>query len=71
MAKRKWSDLSTPAKVGVITLAAVEAVVTTIAARDLGGRTDAQVNGPRWLWKIAFFVQPFGPLGYLIVGRKR
>jgi hypothetical protein len=29
------------------------------------------VNGPRWLWKIAFFVQPFGPVGYLILGRKR
>lgn len=71
MAKRTWSELSTPAKAGVVTLAAVEAVVTTIAARDLSGRTDEQVNGPRWLWKIAFFVQPFGPLGYLILGRKR
>ena len=46
-------------------------MVTTIAARDLHGRTDAQVNGPRWLWRIAFFVQPFGPVGYLIFGRKR
>jgi hypothetical protein len=71
MAKKKWSELSTQAKVGVVSLAAVEAVVTTIAARDLHGRTDAQVNGPRWLWRIAFFVQPFGPLGYLIFGRKR
>jgi hypothetical protein len=71
MAKRTWSELSTQAKVGVVTLAAVEAVVTTIAARDLSGRTDGQINGPRWLWKIAFFVQPFGPLGYLILGRKR
>lgn len=71
MAKRKWSELSTPAKAGVVTLAAVEAVVTTIAARDLSGRTDDQVNGPRWLWKIAFFVQPFGPIGYLVLGRKR
>jgi hypothetical protein len=34
MAKRTWSELSTPAKVGVVTLAAVEAVITTIAARD-------------------------------------
>lgn len=70
MAKRTWSELSTQAKVGVVTLAAVEAVITTIAARDLRERTDAQVNGPRWLWKVAFFVQPFGPLGYLILGRK-
>ena len=71
MAKRTWSELSTQAKVGVVTLAAVEAVITTIAARDLRERTDAQVNGPRWLWKIAFFVQPCGPVGYLILGRKR
>jgi len=33
MAKRKWSELSTQAKVGVVTLAAVEAVITTIAAK--------------------------------------
>lgn len=71
MAKRQWSELSTPAKVGVITLAAAEAVVTTIAARDLSGRSDAQVNGPRWLWKLALFIQPVGPVGYLILGRKR
>ena len=71
MAKRNWSELSTRAKVAVVGLAAVEAVVTTIAARDLRGRTDAQVNGPRWLWRIAFFVQPFGPVGYLLFGRRR
>jgi hypothetical protein len=71
MAKRKWSELNTPAKVGVVGLAAVEAVVTTIAARDLAGRTDSQVNGPRWLWRVAFFVQPFGPVGYLLFGRRR
>ena len=71
MAKRTWSELSTPAKVGIIGLAAVEAVVTTIAARDLRGRTDAQLNGPRWLWRIAFLVQPAGPIGYLLFGRRR
>ena len=70
MAKRKWSELSTQAKVGVVTLAAVEAVITTIAARDLRERTDGQVNGPRWLWKIAFFVQPFGPIAYFAAARR-
>jgi hypothetical protein len=71
MAKRKWSELSTPAKVAVVALAAVEAVLTTIAARDLHSRTQAQVKGPRWLWRLALFVQPFGPVGYLLVGRRR
>lgn len=70
MARRKWSELPTPAKAGIIGLAAVEAVITTIAARDLGGRTEDQVNGPRWLWRILFFVQPAGPIAYLVVGRK-
>jgi len=71
MAKRKWSELSTQAKVAVVSLAAVEVVVTTIAFRDLHGRTAEQVNGPRWLWRISFLVQPFGPAGYLLLGRKR
>lgn len=71
MAKRKWSELPTPAKAGIIGLAAVEAVLTTIAARDLSGRTEVQVNGPRWLWRLAFFVQPAGPIVYLLFGRRR
>ncbi len=71
MAKRKWSDFTTPQKVGIIALAAIEAVVTTIAARDLHGRTKDEVNGPRWLWRLLFFVQPVGPIAYLTVGRRR
>ncbi len=71
MAKRKWSELSTPAKAGIIGLAAVEAVCTTIALRDLHSRSKAQVVGPKWLWRLAMIVQPFGPIGYLLVGRRR
>ena len=51
--------------------AAIEAVLTTTALRDLHSRDNAQLNGPRWLWRLAMVVQPVGPIGYLILGRKR
>ena len=48
----------------------VELVVTAIAATDLYRRDASQVRGPKSLWVAAFAVQPFGPLGYLLLGRK-
>jgi hypothetical protein len=49
---------------------AVELVLTTIAARDLHRRDSSQVRGPKAAWFIGFAIQPFGPLGYLLFGRK-
>ena len=48
----------------------VELVVTAIATRDLRRRDSSQVRGPKALWFAAFAVQPFGPVAYLILGRK-
>ncbi len=71
MAKLSWSELSPRARAGVVALAAVEAALTTAAVRDLHGRDGSEVNGPKWVWRLAMFVQPAGPIVYLIVGRKR
>jgi hypothetical protein len=49
----------------------VEAVLTTIALRDLLRRPRRQVRGPKLLWGLGFVVQPFGPLAYLLAGRRR
>ncbi len=71
MAKRSWSELGTPARAAIVIGAAIEAVLTTTALRDLHSRDSSQLNGPRWLWRLAMVVQPVGPIGYLILGRKR
>jgi hypothetical protein len=70
-AKKKWSDLSDPQKGAVVLGGVLELVLTAVALRDLGKRPAGQVRGPKALWVAAMAVQPFGPLAYLGMGRKR
>jgi hypothetical protein len=49
---------------------AAELVVTSVALRDLAKRPRSAVRGPKLVWLLSFVVQPFGPLGYLALGRR-
>ncbi len=68
--KKRWSDLTKAQRAGVVGLGAVEVVLTTTALLDLVRRPAAQVRGPKPVWVLAFFVQPFGPIAYLTRGRR-
>lgn len=70
MAKKKWAELTTGQKRFVYVAGAAEAIVTTIALRDLSRRPAGDVRGPKAAWAMACFVQPVGPLAYLVVGRR-
>ena len=52
-------------------VAAVEAVLTTTALRDIHSRNTSDINGPKWVWRLALLIQPVGPAAYLLLGRKR
>ena len=67
----RWEDLPRWQQAGVVALAAAEVVLTTTAAVDLARRPRRQVRGPKALWVAAFGVQPFGPVTYLLLGRRR
>lgn len=67
----RWEELPRWQQAGVAALAAVELVLTTKAAVDLVRRPRPQVRGPKALWFLTFAVQPFGPIAYLSVGRRR
>ena len=41
------------------------------AVRDLRHRRDDEINGRRKIWRLAVFAPPFGPIAYLLFGRKR
>jgi len=72
MAKKKpWSEFSPTAKTAIIVGAVAEALVTTIALRDVIRRPAREVRGWKPLWFLGCFVQPIGPLLYLRVGRRR
>jgi hypothetical protein len=68
--KKSWAELSPLQRKAVVAGGVVELVVTAIAASDLYRRDASQVRGPKAMWIAAFAVQPFGPLGYLLLGRK-
>lgn len=71
MASTKWSDLTTGQQRAVYVAGVAETIVTVAALRDLGRRPASAVRGPKMLWRLASFVQPVGPLTYLVVGRRR
>jgi hypothetical protein len=70
-AKKTWSDLTDRQRRLIMVGGAAEAVITTIALRDLARRPSGQVRGPKVVWLLGFVVQPFGPLAYLWAGRRQ
>jgi hypothetical protein len=70
MAKKRWSELDPTAKRAIIIGSIIELVLTTVALRDLKRRPSSQVRGPKILWRLLAFVQPVGPIAYLLLGRR-
>ena len=70
-ARKTWSDLTDRQRRMIVVGGAAEAVITTVALRDLARRPSGQVRGPKVVWLLGFAVQPFGPLAYLSVGRRQ
>ena len=71
MAKKTWSDMTSTQKKAVVAAGIVEVALTTWCLRDLRQRPASLVRGPKLLWGPAMSVQPFGPIAYLVWGRKR
>jgi hypothetical protein len=69
-AKKRWSDLAFEQKVAIVVGGIVELILTSIALRDLAKRPARDVRGPKLLWFLGCFVQPFGPVLYLKAGRR-
>ncbi len=70
-ARQRWHDMPGWQRAGVAALAATEVVLTARAAVDLARRQKSAVRGPKLLWWPVLTVQPFGPVAYLMWGRKR
>lgn len=70
MAKNRWSDLSPAARTAVVIGGVIELVLTAFVQRDLSRRSADEVRGPKLAWRLASFVQPVGPIAYLLAGRR-
>lgn len=70
MEKKQWSDLNPTQQRLAVAFGVAEAVLTAVALRDLSGRKADDVRGPKIAWRLACFVQPIGPVTYLVLGRR-
>ena len=67
----RWADLPRGQQAAIVALGAAEVVLTTLAVADLARRPRTRVRGPKALWALGLGVQPFGPVAYLLFGRRR
>ena len=68
--KKRWSELSPRVRAAIVVGGIVELILTAISLRDLVTRPARDVRGPKPVWALGCFVQPFGPVLYLLVGRR-
>ncbi|WP_372698860.1 hypothetical protein [Arthrobacter sp. JSM 101049] len=71
MAKKKFKDLGTGAKIGVVVLSAAQLALQGAALKDLKERPAAQVKGPKILWFGLSFMNFAGPCAYFLIGRRK
>jgi phospholipase D-like protein len=68
--KKRWSEMSPRQRAFVVFGGIAELILTTLALRDLRRRPKAEVRGWKIAWRLALFVQPFGPPLYFLFGRR-
>jgi hypothetical protein len=67
--RKKWSELTTQQRGGVLALVALQAALAAFAQRDLSSRSAAELRGPKILWRFAT-LNTIGALAYIFVGRQ-
>lgn len=70
-AKKKWSDMSSKQRRMVSAAGAVQIGLMAAMNRDLSRRSDAELRGPRLLWRAASFMNYVGPVAYFLFGRRK
>ncbi|WP_189064371.1 oxidoreductase [Deinococcus seoulensis] len=66
---KRFNDLSTSQKAGLITAGLVQAGLFAAAWTDLNLRRPDAVRGSKAAWRAGLFVNTLGPLAYLLKGR--
>ena len=62
--------MSARRRAAMLALFSVELALTATALVDLARRPPAGVRGPKAAWALGCFVQPVGPVAYLVLGRR-
>jgi hypothetical protein len=68
---KKWSELPTSARIGVVLMGMIQLSLMMAALMDIRKRPAEQINGSKKMWTILAFVNWIGPIAYFVKGRKR
>ena len=69
--KKRWSDLSTEQRIGVVALGTFQVSLQIAALVDIRRRPAKQIKGGKATWVAISFINTFGPLAYFKFGRRR
>jgi len=69
--KKKWSEMSGPAKAGTIVVGLIQFSLLIAALADIRKRPAEEINGSKALWTGLVFINTVGPIAYFVKGRKR
>lgn len=68
--KKKWSELSGPAKVGSVVIGVIQVSLMIAALVDIYRRPAEEINGSKAMWTGLAFINTVGPIAYFVKGRK-
>jgi hypothetical protein len=71
MAGKKWSDLSTGQKRGIVLSGAVQIGLLISALIDIHRRPVGEIRGSKRVWTAVSFINFAGPISYFAFGRRR
>lgn len=71
MANRKWSELSTGQRRGVVISGVVQVALLVAALVDIRRRPQEEIRGNKRVWALVSFVNFVGPIAYFAFGRRR
>jgi len=69
--RKRWHDMTTKQQASLVLLGSIQVALLAAALIDIRRRSADELNGSKWLWTLAAFVNFIGPIAYFIFGRKR
>ena len=71
VANKRWSELSTGQRRGIVLSGVVQVVLLGAALLDIWRRPEEKIRGNKRMWALASFVNFVGPVAYFAFGRRR
>ena len=69
--RKEWNELTTNQKTGLVISTIIQIMLLIAALWDIRQRSEHEINGNKWMWTAAAFVNFVGPIAYFAFGRKK